>query len=415
MARRYHAVSSPAYLLGSVHAARNAVFSLRKAGAARIPRRMEWQQAVEAFDHYLAAERAYSPRTCAAYAGDLAEFRKVYEQRTGHAPDITQLDTLDIRAHLAGLYGTNQASSIARKLSSLRSFFRFLARRGVVENNPARAVRSPKRPQPLPRALDVDDAFRLVEEPTREVNGNPPTSGQASRARRSAGHPHDPALRLRDRAVLEVLYGSGLRVSECCGLDLGDVDRGRYGTALVHVRRGKGGKARQVPLGSKATDALDAYLAARAQLRDPRTGHIDAHALFLNYRGTRLTPRSVQRMVGRCVIAAGTGDATPHALRHSFATHLLDGGVDLRSIQELLGHASLASTQIYTKVSLDHLMLVYDQTHPRAHAASVTGSAPSRSDHDGVASTDAAAAERGSKAGGSGGSQRTRPARRNDP
>ena len=371
---------------------------------------MEWQQAVEAFDHYLVAERAYSPRTCAAYAGDLAEFCRAYEQRTGHAPDVTRLDTLDIRAHLAALYGTNEASSIARKLSSLRSFFRFLARRGVVESNPARAVRSPKRPQPLPRALDVDDAFRLVEEPTREA----PPGRSPTRARVQAGHPRDPALRLRDRAVLEVLYGSGLRVSECCGLDMDDVDHGRYGTALVHVRRGKGGKARQVPLGSKATDALAAYLATRARLRDPRTGHIDPRALFLSYRGTRLTPRSVQRMVGRCVIAAGTGDATPHALRHSFATHLLDGGVDLRSIQELLGHASLASTQIYTKVSLDYLMSVYDQTHPRAQApvasAAPAAHADSRSDHEAAE----AGADRGSKAGRSGGSQRTRPARRND-
>lgn len=339
---------------------------------------MDWQQAVESFDHYLAVERAYSPRTCTAYAGDLREFRRLYEQRKGHPPDVTQLDALDVRAHLAALFDSNDAASISRKLSSLRSFFRFLVRRGVVEHNPARAVRSPKRRKALPRALDVDDAFRLVEEPTRSSRR---TAGSASSAPPAASSPpapgsRDQALRLRDRAVLEVLYASGLRVSECCALDLGDVDRDRFGTALVHVRRGKGGKARQVPLGSQAERALSAYLAARDRLCDARTGHLDAHALFVNYRGTRLTPRSVQRMVGRCVITAGTADATPHALRHSFATHLLDGGVDLRSIQELLGHASLASTQIYTKVSLDYLMTVYDQNHPRARrAAAPTGDA----------------------------------------
>jgi integrase/recombinase XerC len=205
-------------------------------------------------------------------------------------------------------------------------------------------VRSPKRKKALPRALDVDDTFRLIEAPAE-----------------------DTPLARRDRALVEVLYGAGLRVSEGCGLDLGDLDRGRYGSTLLRVRKGKGGKVRLVPLGAKADEALAAYLAVRDQLAEPRTGRqADPDALFLNYRGGRLTPRSVQRLVGRRVITAGTAEATPHALRHSFATHLLDGGVDLRSIQELLGHASLASTQVYTRVSLDHLMSVYDAAHPRA-------------------------------------------------
>jgi integrase/recombinase XerC len=175
-------------------------------------------------------------------------------------------------------------------------------------------------------------------------------------------------LRSRDRAILEVVYGAGLRVSECCNLDVVDIDAGRHGTSLIRVRAGKGGKDRLVPVGSKAEEAVSAYLRVRGQLRDPRTKRSHATALFLNHRGGRLTPRSVQRMVSRRVIRAGTQDATPHALRHSFATHLLDGGVDLRSIQELLGHASLASTQVYTKVSLDHLMSVYDNAHPRARS-----------------------------------------------
>lgn len=334
---------------------------------------MLWRDAVAAFAEYLTVERACSPHTRSAYVRDLTEFERVYSERTGHAPEPAGVDTLDIRAHLSALYGGNDAASIARKLSSLRSFYRFLMRRGLAASNPARSVRSPKRRKALPRALDVDSTFHLIEAPTREPEA-------ASQKRAPAAAPalppvRVPALRVRDRALLEVLYGSGLRVAECCSLDLDDVDRGRYATALVHVRRGKGKKGRQVPLGGKAVAALDEYLAVRDGLRDAKTGHQDERALFLGVRGTRLTPRSVQRIVARCVLQAGTDEATPHALRHSFATHLLDSGVDLRSIQELLGHASLASTQIYTKVSLDHLMSVYDASHPRARRAARAGPA----------------------------------------
>lgn len=227
-------------------------------------------------------------------------------------------------------------------------------RRGVIAANPAAAIRGPKKPRALPRALDVDDAFRLVEAPS--------TTGRTAHRRLSQAEAarHD-LLRERDRALLELVYSTGLRVSEACALELADIERDRYGVPMVIVRRGKGGKGRQVPLGGAADRALAAYLPARRAL-----GAADG-ALFVNARGARLTTRSVQRMVKRWTIAAGVhADATPHGLRHSFATHLLDEGVDLRSIQELLGHASLASTQIYTKVSLDHLMKVYDQAHPRA-------------------------------------------------
>jgi integrase/recombinase XerC len=348
---------------------------------------MLWSEAVTAFTAYLIVERACSPHTRSAYARDLAEFERMYTERTGQPPEPARVDTQDVRAHLAALYGVNDAASIARKLSSLRSFFRFLMRRGLARSNPARSVRSPKRRKALPRALVVDEAMRLVETPTRELEAGARTGARArgrSPAAAAAESVPDataappapevppvsvPALRVRDRALLEVLYGSGLRVDECCSLDLGDIDRGRYATALVHVRRGKGQKGRQVPLGRKACDALDDYLAVRHTLRNPKTGHQHERALFLGVRGTRLTPRSVQRMVERCVLQAATDEATPHALRHSFATHLLDSGVDLRSIQEMLGHASLASTQIYTKVSLDHLMSVYDASHPRARRA----------------------------------------------
>ncbi|WP_233104239.1 tyrosine recombinase XerC [Haliangium ochraceum] len=363
----------------------------------------DWQRWLARFDDYLRTERGGSAHTRAAYGRDLAEFGRVYEERSGAPPVPAQVAVLDIRAHLAGLYERNDAATMARKLSALRSFFAFLVQRGALDNNPARGVRSPKRRKALPRALDVDDAFRLIEAPTRA-----PASGAdaaaASPARnvgRSGGRSANRAgatgtasagknkraktsrepLKLRDRAIAEVLYGSGLRVGECCALDLDDIDRARLSSALVRVRRGKGGKERIVPLGRQAVAALDAYLNVRPLLRDPKTGARDPAALFLSYRGTRLTTRSVQRMIGRNAQEVGAYEATPHALRHSFATHLLDSGVDLRAIQELLGHASLASTQIYTKVSLDHLMNVYDASHPRARASSPgTAAAPAAAD-----------------------------------
>jgi integrase/recombinase XerC len=332
---------------------------------------MDWQRASREFRHYLSVERAASPHTTAAYTRDLAEFRALYLERHDREPEPATIDTLAIRSHLAALFDRNDAASIARKLSALRTFFAFLIRRGAMDHNPARLVRSPKRKKALPRALDVDDTFRLVEAPTATLSATADPDKS-----RDAGSARARAIKLRDRALLEVLYGSGLRVSECCGLDIADLDTGRFDTTIVTVRRGKGNKGRQVPLGRTATAAVAAYHEARPALRDVRTGHIDPRALFVNYRGGRLTPRSVQRMVGRCVQSAGTADATPHSLRHSFATHLLDSGVDLRAIQELLGHASLSSTQIYTKVSLDHLMAVYDQAHPRAQAGGTPRAEP---------------------------------------
>jgi len=324
---------------------------------------VNWQQAARDFGEYVAVERALSPRTCDAYARDIEEFRALYAERFGREPTPAAVDTLAVRAHLAALFDRNDSSSIARKLSSLRAFFRFLVNRGVVTSNPARAVRSPKRRQALPRALPVDDAFRVIESPQPRD-----TSERAI------------ALCGRDLALLEVLYGVGLRVSECCALDIDDLDRSRFGDdgALVRVRRGKGGKERIVPIGGKAVAAIDAYQQRRAALRHPKTQWIDSAALFLNHRGGRLSARSAQRIVKHHAEMVGVA-ATPHALRHSFATHLLDGGADLRSIQELLGHASLASTQIYTKVSLDRLMEVYDASHPRARKKRATNQTPEQS------------------------------------
>jgi integrase/recombinase XerC len=311
---------------------------------------VNWRAAVDLYGSYLAIERAMSPCTCVAYSADLEEFRRLFVARNNAEPMPVEITTADVRAHLAALFAGNEASSVARKLSSLRSFFRFLVNRGVVRANPARAVRSPKRRRALPRALDVDDAFRLVQ--TGE--GTPSSDRKRAIAR-------------RDTALTELLYGSGLRVSECCQLDLDDIDHERYQGqgALVRVRRGKGGKERVVPLGGPAAAAIANYVCDRIHLRAPRSGAQDGNALFLNARGGRMSTRSAQAIISRRAALAGLR-ATPHALRHSFATHLLDGGADLRTIQELLGHASLASTQIYTQVSMDHLMAVYDASHPRA-------------------------------------------------
>lgn len=223
---------------------------------------------------------------------------------------------------------------MARKVSSLRAFAAFLLGRRLIPENPFRLVPMPKRKTTLPRVMTVDDAFRLMEAPAE--------SGK---------------MVARDRAILECLYGAGLRVSELCGLDVVDVQTDSEGMRL-HVRHGKGGKERLAPLGSKGASALHSWLGERGS---------EPGALFKNARGGRLTTRSVGRMVAQYSNGATQGGrVSPHALRHSYATHLLDAGADLRAIQELLGHASLATTQRYTHVSIDRLMKVYDRAHPRA-------------------------------------------------
>ncbi|MFN0252246.1 MAG: tyrosine-type recombinase/integrase [Kofleriaceae bacterium] len=319
---------------------------------------MDWDTARAAFQQYLEVERAYSPKTVEVYLRDVGALRAHLAEKRGKDLPLARVSALEIRSLLAALFGDNGPATIGRKLSSIRAFCRFLVKRGVLAGNPAAAIRGPKKHRGLPRALDVDDATQLVEAPVRTGRTSHRTLSSAEQAR------HD-LLRTRDAALMELLWGTGLRVSEACALDTSDIDRDRYGVPMLIVRRGKGGKQRQVPVVSGADDALRAYLAIRADLA--ATGD----ALFVNAGGERITPRSVQRMVKRWSIAGGIrATATPHGLRHSYATHLLDGGADLRAIQELLGHASLSSTQIYTKVSLDHLTRVYDDAHPRAKTKS---------------------------------------------
>jgi integrase/recombinase XerC len=300
------------------------------------------EAALRSFLDHLLAERRVSPHTLRAYAADLDDLRRFARAELGSEPAPGSLDGPLIRCWVASLYGRCKASSAARKLAAVRTFLQFLVRRGVIADNPARRVATPRAARALPRHLSPDDAARLCAAP-----------------------PGDTARGLRDRALIEVLYGAGLRVSEGCALDLADVHRHGDG-AVVRVRGGKGGKDRVAPLGARGVAALEAYLPARLQLADPRTRAQHPTALFLNARGGRLTARSAARLLEIHEAARGLRRASPHALRHSFATHLLDSGADLRAIQEMLGHASVSTTQRYTHVSIDHLMRVYEQAHPRA-------------------------------------------------
>jgi integrase/recombinase XerC len=295
---------------------------------------------IRRFAAYLETERRAAAPTVKAYLGDLAQYA-AYLAELG-APVVPSSPAL-VRGFVARAAAGAGATSLGRKLSALRSFYRFLVREGLAPGNPARAVSSPKRPKRLPEVLPEEEVAVLVEAPASE----------------------DGALALRDRALLELLYGSGLRVAELTGLDAVDVDLER---GLVRVL-GKRGKERIVPFGAPAGEALRRWLdEGRPSVADAaRGGAGRGAALFLNARGGRLTARSVARRLDRWVLAAGLPrHVHPHVLRHCFATHLLGNGADLRGIQELLGHASLATTQRYTHLDWKRLAEVYDRAHPRA-------------------------------------------------
>ncbi len=311
------------------------------------------EQALAAFRQYLTAEKRASEHTVRAYLHDLGEFRAHAEATLGRAPALDELDVILCRTYLASLHGKNDAVTIGRKLSSLRAFFRLAVRRRLCKSSPVAALRAPKRAKRLPSFLGKEDVGRLLD-------------GGA----RGDGDGADACGRALEHALFEVIYGAGLRVSEACNLDVGDLEIDEAGAgagAMVRVRQGKGRKDRIVPLGSKARQAYDAYLALRA-LRLAQAPAADGHALFLTARGRRLGPRAVRRLLARRELASGTPRVSPHALRHSFATHLLGEGADLRAIQEMLGHASLRTTQRYAHVDIDHLMAVYDKSHPRARS-----------------------------------------------
>ena len=305
---------------------------------------------VERYSTFLRIEKNVSEHTLRNYLSDLWQFFAFVETSPGQTErrpvEVEAVDHHRIQAFLSTLYRAHKKSSIGRKLSAIKSFFRYLLREGLVKHDPTLHIGSPKQEHPLPTHLTVDDMFRLLEAPAADT---------------PAG--------LRDRAILEVLYSCGLRVSELAGLSWEDVD-----STLEVVRvRGKGNKERIVPIGRKALEALALYRAQIPLLVTPKNFRLEplssssSAPIFLNGRGGRLTVRSIARIVSGHARACGIVlQTSPHALRHSFATHLLDAGADLRAIQELLGHASLSTTQRYTHVNLDRLMQVYDKAHPRA-------------------------------------------------
>lgn len=302
-----------------------------------LPKAVDLDERVVEFLRHLEVEKRYSPRTVREYENDLAQFQAYLAEKR---IDLLRVETLTLRGYLARLHDRLQSASIARKLAAIRSFYRWLQSRGLVEANPGALVATPKQKKALPRVVPINEVVALIETPKA-----------------------DSPLGARDRAILEVLYGGGLRVAELCSLNLGSVD---WRNGLVRVV-GKGSKERVVPLGRKALAAIDAWLQLRPRLFERVRPGQDPHALFVNYRGGRLTARWVARMIDRYVaVCALRRKVHPHALRHSFATHLLDAGADLRSIQELLGHASISTTQRYTHVSVEQLMAVYDRAHPRA-------------------------------------------------
>lgn len=297
--------------------------------------------AVAQYLDHVRAERGLAANTVAAYRRDLARYTGFLADRG--VTDLDDVTPVDVTEFVRYLSATQARSSVARQVVSVRTLHRFAAAEGLAPGNPAVDVSPPKLTQRLPKALTVDEVTRMLDAPDR-----------------------DDLVGLRDAALLELLYGTGARVSEVCGLDVDEVSAALADRDAGLLLRGKGGKERMVPLGSYAATAVEAYLvrarpalAAAAARHDP--------ALLLNQRGRRLSRQSAWAVLQQAARAAGlTVEVSPHSLRHSFATHLLDGGADLRAVQELLGHASVATTQIYTLVTIEHLREVHAAAHPRA-------------------------------------------------
>ena len=333
-------------------------------------RSTEKRRFIHQFIHYLSVEKNASPHTCRCYQRDLEEFED-YLKNSGMTltssgeVEMGKVDRIAIRKYLSILHRKNKKSSIARKISTLRSFFRYLNKEQIIPSNPAKSVSTPKVEKTLPTTLTVDEAFRLMESP------------------KSFSEKPSPArvknMRFRDRAILELLYSSGLRVSELVGLNTNQID---LDLGIVKVM-GKGRKERIVPVGMKAVESLKACLNERGlikglrpggkaslramRLSEPAAGPEGEDPLFINSVGGRLTARTVGRLIKKYARHSGIfRKVSPHSLRHTFATHLLDAGADIREIQEMLGHSSLSTTQRYTHVSMGKLMEVYDKAHPRS-------------------------------------------------
>jgi len=306
---------------------------------------MYLQEAIDSFILYLKSQKNYSVHTVRNYKNDLYQFKQFLligmngGEKTQDSLTLESIDIHIIRKYIGSLFNRYKKVSLARKISTIRSFFLFLERNGFYQDNAAADISIPKLEQYIPNYLTVDEMFRLLEGPDKEK-----------------------PLGLRDLAILEVLYSCGVRVAELAALNTSSVD---FNQRLIRVI-GKGDKERVVPIGRKAVKALRHYLDGVHNLRKKARNYQEDEPLFINNRGQRLTTRSMARIVKKYAQKSGLmSDISPHALRHTFATHLLDGGADLRAVQELLGHASLSTTQKYTHVSLDRLMKIYDQAHPR--------------------------------------------------
>jgi integrase/recombinase XerC len=298
---------------------------------------------LDQFYKHLKYERNVSPHTLRNYKSDLDQFvaHLAAVEKRDEIP-LDQIDRLTIREWMAELHAGHKKTSVARKLASLRTFFQFLVREGKLENNPAKQVATPKIERKLPNHLSMEDAVRFIETPDANTD-----------------------LGRRDRAILEFLYATGIRVGELVGINVADVD---FRERMVRVT-GKRKKQRIVPFGEPASQAVMLYIQETRDkfLQNAPEATRDSSALFLNYQGTRITTRSVGRMIDKYIRQCADIHAiSPHSLRHTFATHLLDSGADLRDIQELLGHARLSTTQIYTQVSMEKMIEVYDKAHPKA-------------------------------------------------
>jgi len=299
---------------------------------------MNLEELQKAFADYLRVERGYSEHTLRNYLSDITIFFEYLREKNidiSEASMLERLEPVDIRGFLASRFKLNKASSNQRRLSAIKTLYKFMQKRGIISANPAEIISSPKTEKSLPKSISIDEVLALIH----SIDGN-------------------EVLDLRDRAMVELMYSSGVRVSELVSINLSDIDLINATLRVI----GKGGKERILPIGSYAVQAIDEYLKRRGELLKTET-----EALFLNKNGGRITTRSVARIVKKYLYKCAINkNVSPHVLRHSFATHLLGSGADIRFIQELLGHASLSTTQRYTSASIEHLMQIYDRTHPHS-------------------------------------------------
>jgi integrase/recombinase XerC len=315
------------------------------------------ERSIDEFVAHLRGERRSSPHTSEAYQRDLRQLAAFLVERLGRAPALSDVSKLELRAWLGELTRLHGTSTVARKVASVRAFYKYLVRAEPSRDNPSEGLGTPRVRRPMALVLGTDAAAQVMDAPV-----------QPSARRRAAEAPaEEEAARLaRDHLILELLYGCGLRVHEVAGLDKEALRLDEGNLSVL----GKGRKERRVPVGRACRAAHEAYVALRPALRHPKTGAQDALALLLSRRGQRLGIRQIQNLVKRYgALGAGRADLHPHALRHTCATHMLEGGADMRVIQEFLGHQSLSTTQRYTHLSIERLLRVYDQSHPLAVAS----------------------------------------------